>query len=100
VERTQTYLAGALAVIGAGVFAGAIHLACVFPKTMETWADEGRDLSGAQQTLANLSNLCTSAGFLVLPVLLLVVIGCGAWAVVAGMSGRPKPASQAMENAG
>jgi type II secretory pathway component PulF len=83
-KKTQVYIAGALSALAALVLVGVAHLAFVFPKTMAVWKDEGRALSNVEQSLANLSGLCTSFGLLLIPILLLAVIGCGIWAVVAG----------------
>jgi hypothetical protein len=39
-------------------------------------------MSGGEQTLANLSKICTTSGLILIPVLLLAIIGCGAWIVI------------------
>ncbi len=87
-KASQTYFAGALALLGVLALAGVVHLVYIFPKSMATWADEDRALSVAEQTIASLSDMCKSFGLFLIPLLLLVVIGCGVWAVVAGISSR------------
>ena len=83
-KKTQTFVAGTLTILAVLALAGVAHLTFVFPKTMAVWADEGRPLSVVEQALANLSGFCTSFGLLLIPVLLLVVVGCGIWTVLAG----------------
>lgn len=96
-KRTKGYFAGALALLAVLVLAGVVHLAFVFPKTISVWADEGRALSAAEQALANLSSFCVSFGLLLIPALLLTVVGCMVWAVLAGRSNKQKSANQPVE---
>jgi type II secretory pathway component PulF len=97
-KRIHTYLAGILALISALVLAGVFHLAFIFPKTVAVWADEGRDLSVVQTTLVNLSEVCKSFGLFVIPILLLIFIGCSIWAVIAGMAMQRKSANNALDD--
>jgi type II secretory pathway component PulF len=97
-KRIQTYFAGVLALISALVLAVVFYLAFIFPKTVAVWADEGRALSVVQTTLVNLSDVCKSFGLLVIPVLLLILIGCSIWAVVAGMAMKRKTANKALDD--
>jgi type II secretory pathway component PulF len=83
-KKTQVYIAGALTAFAVLALAGVAHLVFVFPKTLAVWADEGRALTIIEQTLANLSDLCKSLGLLIIPALLLAVVGCGIWTVMAG----------------
>jgi type II secretory pathway component PulF len=83
-EKTQVYIAGALTNFAVLALAGVAYLVFVFPKTLAIWADEGRALTIIEQNLANLSNLCASLGLLIIPALLLAVVGCGIWTVMAG----------------
>ena len=54
-KKTQTCVAGVLVLLGSLALAGVFHLTVIFPKTMAVWADEGRALSVAEQTLVNLA---------------------------------------------
>jgi len=82
--KTHVCIASFCAFLAGLCLAGVVYLSFVFPKKVALWADEGRALSSADQLLANLSSLCKSSGMLLLPVLLLVVVGCAIWAVKAG----------------
>jgi type II secretory pathway component PulF len=97
VKRIHAYIACSLVVLGALALAGVVYLGYVFPRTMAAWADHGRVLSGAEQTLANLSDLCNSFGLFVIPALLLVVIGCGFWAVLVGIVNTEESANKRMQ---
>ena len=90
----QTSFAGVVALLGVLALAGVVHLVYIFPKTLALWADDGRALSVSEQTAARLSNICQSFGLFLIPVLLLVVIGCGVWAVSAGISSRQSTANR------
>ena len=93
-KKIQSCVAAVLALFGVLALAGVIHLAFVFPKTVAVWADEGRALSVVQQALVNLSSLCKSLGLLLVPVLLLAIVGCGVWAVLAGAAVTKESANQ------
>jgi type II secretory pathway component PulF len=82
--KTHVLIASFCALLAGLCLVGVAYLSFVFPKKVALWADEGRDLSSADQLLANLSSLCTSNGVVLLPVLLLVVVGCVVWSVKAG----------------
>ena len=84
-KKPQTYVAVALALVGVLALMGVIHLVFIFPKTLAIWAAEGHALSVAEQTLANVSQLCKTFGVLLIPVLVLAVIACGVWALLVGM---------------
>jgi hypothetical protein len=94
----EASVAWVLALISALVIAGVFHLAFIFPRTVAVWSEEGRALSVVQTTLINLSNVCKSFGLLVIPVLLLILIGCSRWAVVAGMAMKRKTANKALDD--
>jgi type II secretory pathway component PulF len=83
-----------VAMLGGLALAVVIYLAFVFPKTVATWEEHGRSLSLLEQTFAKLSSLCTSTGFLLIPALLLVIIGSGAWALLANARSKQEAASQ------
>ena len=93
-KKTQTYVAGVLALLCAVLLAGVAHLVFIFPRTMAGWADEGRALPVAEQALANLSNLCKTFGLLLIPILLLAVIGFGIWAVLVAARSKQESANQ------
>ena len=80
--------------LGLLALSGTAYLAFIFPKTMALWADQGRALSFAERSLANLSGLCQSYGLLLIPALLLVVVGGGVWAVFASMGSRQEAANK------
>lgn len=82
-KKTQVLFIGVLGLLAVLALGGVIYLAFVFPKTVAVWADEGRALSVAEQTLANLSSLCVAFGLFLAPALLLGVVGCAVWAVYA-----------------
>ena len=92
-KRNQSCIAGFLALVGVLALAGVVYLSFVFPKTIEMWLDQGRRLSATEQTLADLSHLCTSFGLILIPCLLLGTIGFGVWAVMAGMGGKQETAN-------
>ena len=87
-KRAQTCIAGILMALAVLSLVGVFHLTFIFPRSMAVWADEGRALTVAEQALANLSNVCRSFGLFLIPALLLAVVGCGVWAVLAGTSAR------------
>jgi len=81
-KGTQTYVAGGLALLTALLIAGAGYLAFIFPRTMVVWAEEGRALTGFEQTLASLSNFFVNRGSILLPALLLIFIVSIAWTMI------------------
>jgi len=83
-KTTQIKIAAVLAVLMFGALAAVVYLAFVFPKTLALWAEQGRPLSVAEQTIANLSMFCRSFGLFLFPLLLIVVVGSVVWAAVAG----------------
>jgi type II secretory pathway component PulF len=95
-KRTQVLFASAVGLLAALGLAGVLYLAFIFPKTVALWADEGRALSGGEQTLANLGKICTSSGLILIPVLLLAIIGCAVWLVFATARERQESVNKDM----
>ena len=77
-----------LALFSAVAIPCVFHLAYIFPKTLAMYADQGDELSSAQATVANLSELCQPFGLLIMLALFASVIGCVTWAVNA-CKGQP-----------
>ena len=92
-KTIQSRLAGSVALLSAFVLSGVIYLVYVFPKTMVVWADEARSLPVSKRLLVEMSQCCQSFGLILLPGLLLVVIGCGFWAVRAGVVNQREAAN-------
>ena len=93
-RRMQSCFAGIVALLGGLALTGVLYLAFAFPKTVATWGEQGRSLSVLEQTLAKLSSLCTSFGLLLIPALLLVIIGCGVWALLANTRSKQEVANK------
>jgi type II secretory pathway component PulF len=92
-KTIQPRLAGTVALLSAFVLSGVIYLVYVLPKTMVVWADEARSLPVAKRLLIEISQICSSFGLLLVPGLMLVVIGCGIWAVRAGVANKREAAN-------
>jgi type II secretory pathway component PulF len=91
-KKLQSRFAVVLAAIGLAALAGAFYLTFVFPKTMQTWSAQERALSVAEQTLVGIGGFCHSFGLLLFPLLLLLTIGCGVWAVRSAAACRQEAA--------
>jgi len=87
-KTLQTSLAGTVGFLSALCITGVIYLALVFPRTIAVWADEGRSLPIIKRLLVEMSHFCRSFGLLLVPILLLAVVGCGIWALRAGMANK------------
>ncbi|MCH5375223.1 MAG: hypothetical protein JJ992_14730 [Planctomycetes bacterium] len=87
-KTMQTALAAILVILLLGAIGVVSYLAFVFPSTVAAWADQGRQLSIAEQALAEWSVTCRSHGLSVLAILLPAVIGSGIWLAIAATSHR------------
>ena len=83
-NKVQTRLAGACAILLALVLTGVGYLVFAFPRVVNEWAESGRSLSTLEQAVVNLSNLCKSFGMLLIPLLVLGIVGCVIWALMSG----------------
>lgn len=86
--KIQTMLATILILLLLAVIGLISYLAFVFPSTLAAWADQGRQLSVAEQAIAQCSMTCRSHGLSVLALLLVAVIGSGIWLVSAARGRR------------
>jgi len=97
-KKTQITMASCL-LSGSAILIGAIiYLASVFPKTEELWKEQERRLSATEMLIVNVSNICKTCGFILIPTLLLTIIGCATWAVFAARRNRQESANQGMEH--
>lgn len=103
-KKTQITMASCL-LSGSVILIGVIiYLAFVFPKTEEMWKEQGRltgqvsTLSATQMIMVNVSDICKTFGFILIPALFLTVIGCATWAVLAARRNRQESANQGMEH--
>jgi len=71
--------AGWLLAVTLVVLVGMILLAFVVPGMERLWSESGRELSGLEKLLFNLSRFCRTYGFLLLPVVVAAVIAAAAW---------------------
>jgi len=83
-NRLHNYFAGILAILGWLALAVVAYLTFVFPKTSALWADRAQALTGFEQLLVNLSQVCGSFGLIIIPALLLLTVGCLVWVVLSG----------------
>ena len=66
----KTVLIGVL-LMDMALIAGVAYLAFIFPRTVALWAESAAEISTGQALLANASMVCSSYGWVLLPVLLL-----------------------------
>jgi type II secretory pathway component PulF len=83
-KKSQCRFAVVLALLAGLLLGCMIVMAFFVPKMLRIWAEMERELSVFERLVARLSQICVETGFVVLPVLLLVMIVCGRWAVLAG----------------
>ncbi|MBN2711885.1 MAG: hypothetical protein JXR97_05535 [Planctomycetes bacterium] len=83
--KGRTLVAGTLMFVTAGMLGAVIYLAFVFPKTIAEWENVGKELSVVEKLLAHSSQICSSLGIVLLPLLGLCFIGSLAWLVASAI---------------
>jgi len=81
----QAVSAVVLALSTGGMIGAVIYLMYVFPKTLQVHKDQGQELSASLKLAANVSEVCMSYGWLILPIFLLGFLASLVWPILAIM---------------
>jgi type II secretory pathway component PulF len=81
-KRGTTPLAGVSLACCLSLFSGIVYLVYVVPRKEAAWAEAARELTAFEQSTVQLSNFCKQSGAVILPLILLLTIGCIAWLII------------------
>jgi len=81
--RAASLIIRCITVLAMIAFVVVFFLTIVFPMTLSVWAEQGRELSGFWQVVANMSTFCKSYGIIILVFLMGIVVGSNIWMLIA-----------------
>lgn len=87
-SKTRTIIPSLLTLLMVLLLVGFFYLTYVFPRNLAIWEEQERALTTLEQTLANLSTVCASFGFFLVPILLFGTFALGIWALIVFINNR------------
>ncbi len=80
--RASTVCGGLGLVCSLAVLGGVGYLTYVLPRTVEAWAEAGRELSVLQRLIVGLGSFCHTFGIFLVPLVLLFAVGSLTWLIL------------------